>query len=262
MNKNFLILTMLLVLVLSSCSKKEVATTEEKSVQEIYTSVALTAQAQFTNTPVPSATTRLTETPTPLPSLTPTVAVVASATAQLTALSVVSYCDNSAYVSDVTIPDGMIFYPGSSFTKTWLIKNTGTCTWNKSYVIAFVNGNAMNGETTALTASTAPGEQIKVSVEMVAPSTAGTYIGYWKLKNEAGSSFGQSVYVQIVVSTSASTSTPTFTATASGYTTTPTSTTSAATATATKTKVPKITNTPTETPVPTETPTATETPSS
>ena len=243
MNKNFLVLTLLLALVLSSCSKEK-ASTEEKSVQEIYTAVALTALAQVTNTPVPTVTTRPTDTPVPSPSPTQTAAV-ASATTQATLAPVVSYCDNSAYVSDVTIPDGQIIYPGESFTKTWLIENTGTCTWSKSYVIAFVSGNAMSGETTAITASTGPGEQLKVSIEMVAPTTAGTYIGYWKLQSELGASFGQAVYVQIVVSYSASTITPTFSTTA-GYTSTPTSTTAAPTSTTepTKTRGPRITKTP------------------
>jgi hypothetical protein len=235
MNKKLLVLTLLLALVLSSCSKEK-APTEEKSVQEIYTAVALTALAQVTNTPVPTATTRPTDTPAPSPSPTQTAAA-ASPTTQATVAPVVSYCDNSAYVSDVTIPDGKIIYPGESFTKTWLIKNTGTCTWNKSYAIAFVSGDAMSGKTTTLAASTGPGEQLEVSVVMIAPSAAGNYTGYWKLQNATGSSFGQAVYVQIAVSLNASTITPT--STVSSFTSTPTSTFAAATST--------LTSTPTET---------------
>ena len=81
----------------------------------------------------------------------------------------------------------------------------------------------MSGSTTALSSALSSGGQLDVSVEMVAPSTTGTYTGYWRLQNAAGTSFGQSIFVQIVVSDSASTITPTPTATNSeaSYTSTP-----------------------------------------
>jgi hypothetical protein len=152
-------------------------------------------------------------------------------------------------LSDVTIPDGTILAPGESFTKTWLFQNTGTCTWSTSYSIALVSGSAMSGSTTALTSSVSSGGQINASVSMVAPSTNGTYTGYWKLANATGTAFGQSVYVQIVVSDDAATITPTPTSTDDGdYTSTPTSTTAASTSTSTMA--------PTSTPVPTTVPTA------
>ncbi|MBI2332298.1 MAG: hypothetical protein HYU84_09110, partial [Chloroflexi bacterium] len=141
-------------------------------------------------------------------------------------------------------PDGTVLTPGSAFTKTWSLQNTGSCDWTTSYSIVFYSGNSMSGATTALSAAVSPGGSTDVSVSLTAPSTSGSYTGYWRLQNASGTSFGEAVYVQIAVS--GSTPTPTSTSTATDEseeeaTSTPTSTTS-----------------PTETPVPT----ATETPSS
>ncbi|MBI3738755.1 MAG: hypothetical protein HY258_06885, partial [Chloroflexi bacterium] len=52
-------------------------------------------------------------------------------------------CDRAQFVSDVTIPDGTVFPPNTTFTKTWRLKNVGTCTWTTSYGLAFQSGNSM-----------------------------------------------------------------------------------------------------------------------
>jgi hypothetical protein len=36
---------------------------------------------------------------------------------------------NMAYVADVTIPDGTVMTPGNAFSKTWRVRNSGTCKW-------------------------------------------------------------------------------------------------------------------------------------
>ena len=48
-----------------------------------------------------------------------------------------SSCDIGNFVKDVTIPDGTAVAAGAKFTKTWEIKNAGTCTWNENYVVIF-----------------------------------------------------------------------------------------------------------------------------
>jgi hypothetical protein len=110
-------------------------------------------------------------------------------------------CDNSLFVSDVTIPDYMVMAPGQSFTKTWSIKNAGTCNWTTSYKVVFLSGTAMGGVATGI-AAVPSGRAEHVSVNLVAPITKGTHTGYWILQNANGQSFGASFYVTIVVSTS------------------------------------------------------------
>lgn len=90
------------------------------------------------------------------------------------------------------------------------------------------------------------GGSASISVELIAPTTAGSYTGYWRLQNASGVSFGEAIYVQIVVSGSTATTTYTPTATSEEE----------ATSTPTPTTEPTSTTEPTATPEPTETPTS------
>lgn len=203
----------------------------------VYTAAAATLFAQPTATSLPTSTPKPQATVTPMPTIAPVQDVIAPTSSGYT----VSLCDNSMYVSDVTIPDGTVLAPGESFTKTWRFQNIGTCAWSTSYSIVYISGDAMSGSTTALSAATSSGSTLDVSIEMVAPTTTGTYTGYWKLQNASGATFGEAVYVQIVVSNSASTLTPTPTATEeSTPTSTPTST-AEPTSTSEPTNTPEIT---------------------
>ncbi len=122
--------------------------------------------------------------------------------------------DRAQFVTDVTVPDGTRYDPGAAFTKTWRLKNIGTCTWTSSYSLVFESGNAMGNTTSvpfAATTNIPPGQTIDVSVPMTAPATAGHYIGYWKFKNASGVVFGigalanKSWWVEINVTSSAPT---------------------------------------------------------
>jgi hypothetical protein len=101
-------------------------------------------------------------------------------------------CDQAGFEKDVTIPDNTVLSPGEQFTKTWRLRNDGTCTWNSSYALVFDRGDAMGGPASATLTSNPipPGETVDVSIVLIAPETAGTYQGYWKLRNPAGQVFG------------------------------------------------------------------------
>jgi len=138
-----------------------------------------TPTATMTGTP-PSPTPTFTGTP-PTPTFTPTV----------TSTPPLSSCDKAAFVTDVTVPDGTIFTPGASFTKTWRLKNVGTCTWNTSYTLVFDTGDQMGGPAAVnFTNNVSPGQTVDLSVTLTAPNTAGTYRGYWKLRNASNTPFG------------------------------------------------------------------------
>lgn len=247
----FALIMGLIALVTSACgpSAEARATTVAAMVN---TSVAQTVEALPTDTPEPTAT----ETATPTPTETPTPTATATATSTSTptgAVNVVvpgvatqaNLCDDAVFVSDVTIPDGTVFAPGTAFTKTWRLKNNGTCTWSSDYALAFVNGNRMEGVSPQTLAgkTVAPGQSVDISVNMVAPATAGSYKGYWQMQNASKVVFGQSFYVDIKVVAGSATVSPTATATG-------------AAATATATSLPP---TATTSPTATETATATET---
>jgi hypothetical protein len=119
--------------------------------------------------------------PTPTPTITPTP----------TATLPPSACDKAEFVQDVTVPDGTTFAPGQAFTKTWRLKNVGTCTWTSSYGLAFTSGELMGAAASyPLSVNVAPGQTVDVSAYMTAPAAAGLHQGSWMLRNASGGFFG------------------------------------------------------------------------
>ena len=121
-------------------------------------------------------------------------------------------CDRAQFISDVTIPDGTVIAPGASFSKTWRLKNVGTCTWTTGYQLIFDSGSQMSGPSfQAMPHSVSPGQTVDIIVSLVAPTSAGTYRGYWKFRNASSVPFGigsggtKSWWVEIVVNSSIAT---------------------------------------------------------
>ena len=144
------------------------------------TSTSTLPAVQPTNTPVP---------PTPIPA---TSTAVPPTPVPPTATKSQIPCDRALFVDDVNYPDGTDVAPGTQFVKTWRLKNNGTCTWNSSYSVVFVSGDAMGGLAAQplTTGTVAPGQEIDISVALKAPETPKTYTGNWKLRNGASILFG------------------------------------------------------------------------
>jgi len=214
--KRYYLMVLALTVALSACGNATTISSTDQTISGIYTAGALTldAQAQMpasTPTPLPVSA----ATPTPAPALvaptaaptlvSPTAAPIENHTSDLWQNSNApiqvdhSLCDNSAYIEDVTIPDGTVLAPGEIFVKTWMIKNTGFCMWKDSYMLMFFEGDSMSGLDAEIGKATASGMQAKVSIELTAPNSEGTYTGYWILANKYGYPFGMPFFVQIVV---------------------------------------------------------------
>ena len=249
-----LVIAGILTIIFSFSGKKD-ATSE---VDAIYTNAALTLDAQVQTLQAGM----LSATPNPaLSSPTPTLTLLPSPTFQLPTLPPLatstlavggaSGCDNSVYISDVTIPDGTTVAPGQAFTKTWKVSNTGTCTWTTAYQIIFLYGEMMGGKATAIGKVVNTGQSADISVALTAPSTAGNSTGTWRLSNTNSQPFGTFLTVVIktgaVTGTATTTPTPTstgaVTAATSTYTLTPTIAPAATTVVPTNTNTPTPTNT-------------------
>ena len=221
-------LALIVMVLLSACGGKT-AEEEEQDPNAAITQVVETAMAALTETgavqsPTPSITPTVLPTNTPLPSMQPSPTIgtlVGLPTTTSGSPSFVqptgqtSSCDIGGFVKDVTIPDGTNVSAGQKFTKTWEIKNNGTCTWNKNYTVVFYGGTQLAADTIYNFTDTdiEPGENVQISVEMTAPTTTGEYISYWILRNDLGQNYfvdGSSIYVEIIVGT-AKTATPTAT---------------------------------------------------
>ncbi len=101
-------------------------------------------------------------------------------------------CNLARFVKDVNIPDGTVFEPGDVFTKTWRLTNVGSCAWTSGYDIVFAGGDAMGAPSAVqITSGTInPGQNVDVSVQLTAPSSAGTYRGNWQLRDPSDVIFG------------------------------------------------------------------------
>jgi hypothetical protein len=97
-------------------------------------------------------------------------------------------CNKAMFIADVTYPEGSKVLPGEKFTKTWLIKNEGTCTWNKNYMFLLIDKENpfSSKEITLLPHEVAPGQTVNISVDLLAPQKTGKYSTQWILQNDKG----------------------------------------------------------------------------
>lgn len=93
--------------------------------------------------------------------------------------------DSAVMVEDVTVPDNTVMQKGQTFTKTWRFLNNGKCNWN-GYTIEFYAGDRMASPDRATVPATEAGKSVDVSIELTAPSTDGSYTGFYLLKNDKG----------------------------------------------------------------------------
>jgi len=167
----------------------------------IYTAAAETAVANATllSQPRPTITFITTLQPTstqqPVPQITPSLTNSSGTPVSGETTTIPGNqqdCDRARFVRDVTIPDGTVFSPEERFTKTWLLENTGTCTWTPGYTLVFVEGDRMNApvELKLTDQDVPPGGEIEVSVNLIAPLDTGTYQADFQLRNANGQIFG------------------------------------------------------------------------
>ena len=100
-------------------------------------------------------------------------------------------CYQVKFIDDITIPDGTKIVAGNTFTKTWRLRNSGSCTWDTRFDVAFVDGTQMtSGKVWDLPKEVKPGETIDISIDMTAPSTVGNYQANFQMVNPNGVRFG------------------------------------------------------------------------
>lgn len=175
----------IILFMLSACNLPSSAPATEDP-NAVFTAAALTVQAMSTTSPVTQVTPFSTPTlPPPAATNTsvsfPTLALPTSTRAS----SPTPVCDQAQFVRDISIPDGSVFAPAATFTKTWRLRNAGTCTWS-GYSLVFESGDSMSGTSPTPIGTVSPGQEVDVSVNLTAPATAGSYRGYWRIRNSSG----------------------------------------------------------------------------
>ena len=173
-NYKYALLTLLSSLLLSSCITVETGN-ESASVNTNVTPIVLNEasepqqQSQSNNQPAQEQQNNASEPQEPTQTALP--------------------CNKAKFVAE-NISDNKQYDPGDTFTKTWTMRNDGSCTWDKTYRVVFNEGDRMNGETSFyLDREVKPGETIDLSVHLTAPNAAGKYKGYWNIKAPDGDLF-------------------------------------------------------------------------
>lgn len=106
---------------------------------------------------------------------------------------------SSRFVADVTVNDGTQMAPRNRFTKVWRMRNTGNTEWPANTTLSFVSGDSLGGQDAVLNDAVQPGQEVDISVEMVAPARAGRYISNFRLATPEGVAFGHRVWADILV---------------------------------------------------------------
>jgi len=168
------------------------------AVSTFSSALTMTALVAPTNTPA------VTQTPlATIPSLpTSTGGIPLTGTtpgAPLGGVAATASCYGLTFVSDVTIPDNTQMSPGKAFTKTWKVKNAGSCAWDAGFKFQNTGGEAMGATAFTLPAAVPAGQTYDISVPMTAPNKTGTLRGNWRMANATGQAFGDEVFVVIVV---------------------------------------------------------------
>jgi hypothetical protein len=187
-------------LLLSACGGGEPEPTPTLSLDQIQTQVVETFSAALTQTALAAPS------DTPVPTLTPspTSRPLSTSTGGIpfggATVAATTSCYRLAFVSDVSIPDNTPMTPGQTFTKTWKVKNTGSCAWDAGFKFAFTGGDAMNGATFTLPSAVPANADLDISIAMTAPTNkTGAVRSNWRMSTAAGQFFGDEVYVLVVV---------------------------------------------------------------
>jgi uncharacterized protein YkwD len=118
---------------------------------------------------------------------TPSVEASATTTPETPIPTNPADCTNSAaFVTDVTVADNDIIPGGTTFTKTWRIKNTGTCVWNPNYTLSHYSEETMLAPASVPLSVTYPGQTVDISVNLTASSADGKHTAYFVIKSPAG----------------------------------------------------------------------------
>ncbi|MEW6400999.1 MAG: CAP domain-containing protein [Chloroflexota bacterium] len=146
-----------------------------------------------TTPPATATTTAPTETAVP-PSTEALVSIetpAASPTVTLTATVFVptnppDCTNNASFVADVTVPDNSSVSATSIFTKTWAVRNTGTCVWGPDYTVTHYSEERLGAPISLPLSVTYPGQTVDISMTLSAPSTLGPHRANFVIKNPGG----------------------------------------------------------------------------
>lgn len=112
--------------------------------------------------------------------------------------------DESTFVADVTVPDGLPMPPGFEFDKIWRIRNTGTVPWIGRWLLrtgAPAAHGLMRSERRVRIADTMPGQEVEIAVHVRAQPQPGTSYGRWKMADDEDNEYFPTMYPEGLLTT-------------------------------------------------------------
>ncbi|MGB9672655.1 MAG: NBR1-Ig-like domain-containing protein [Anaerolineales bacterium] len=118
--------------------------------------------------------------------------------------------DKAEFVKDVSLSVNSVVSPSQTITKTWRIRNSGTCAWTPQYALVFVGGDNLDApKEIPFTTYVDPGNLIDLSVSFTTPDKDGSYQAQWMIRSADASRFGigknydQPLLIKFIVSKTA-----------------------------------------------------------
>ena len=184
--KRYVILTLLIIFLLVGCDAIPThpvpSTLDIGKVIEETSAVAMTKIAETNAISAPSV---LEETSAPPPTLTP------DPTPEQAALITQRPKDIALLLGTLSMAPGSLVYPGEAFHVTWRIRNIGETTWDDSYSLIYIGGEAFGqNPSIPLSVEATPGDIIDLTMVLTAPEQTGAYRGEWLLVAPDGEGFG------------------------------------------------------------------------
>lgn len=200
MKKHLLTLSLIVIfsIVLASCTPAVVtqappppaappaATVDVEALTKDIVGTVMSEMAKIpTATALPTATQQPTNTSAPTNTAAPaaTATVAAPAGPYKPKPTATYYVDSCQVVSST--PDGIVVAPRWDFDGKFTIKNTGARDWNTSFYFKPLKSTIVtNMVNYMLKGPVAKGDEVSLTVDMLAPETPGIYTSEWGLVND------------------------------------------------------------------------------
>jgi Ig-like domain-containing protein len=131
--------------------------------------------------------------PTALPA-TPTIVEAGSSPSPIPPCT-----DSLRFVQDLNYPDDTPVQSGQRILKDWRVQNDGSCHWDSRYRLHLTGGIEMGTDGVQALYPARAGTQADLQITFIAPDLPGTYRSEWRAYGPSGDPFGDTLYVELVV---------------------------------------------------------------
>ncbi len=107
--------------------------------------------------------------------------------------------DSATLLNTAPVPATIVAGADQTVTQRWELRNSGTTVWKAGYVLHHVAGERLGEASVKPLSVAAPGEMVKLQIEVQAPEEPGRHTGYWQLRNAQGTYFGPLLQAQVDV---------------------------------------------------------------